>query len=457
MAMTEELFRADVDHVWHPFTQMADYATIDPLIIESAEGSWLTDVDGRRYLDGVSSLWCNVHGHRVPEIDAAIRAQLDRIAHSTLLGSANPPSIELARRLAQVTPDGLEHVFYAENGSSAVEIALKVAYRYWQLRGVTDRRLFVGFNHAYHGDTLGAVAVGGHELFHSAFRALLAPVLHAPSPYHYRCPDGHRSHEECGRNCLDALDKLLTENRGTVCAVILEPLVQGAAGMITQPPGFVAGVAELCREHDCLFILDEVATGFGRTGTMFACEQEGVSPDMLVMGKGLTGGYLPLSAMIATDEVYNAFLGSPTSGRTMYHGHTYTGNQLCCAAALANLDLFEKSRTLDIVRERALDLSAELEAVADLPHVGEVRQRGLMVGIELVADRTDKRLFPVEARVAWNACLALRREGILVRPLEDVVVLMPPLAISPADLRFLVRGVRRVLSGIRSEVAGAAG
>jgi adenosylmethionine-8-amino-7-oxononanoate aminotransferase len=442
------LFAKDVAHVWHPFTQMRDYAATEPLIVAAAEGNWLIDTEGKRYLDGVSSLWCNVHGHRVQAIDDAIRDQLNRVSHSTLLGSGNVPSIELAEQLAGLTPSGLDHIFYAENGASAVEVAIKMAFQYWQHRGEPRRRRAIAFDNAYHGDTLGAVSLGGIELFHDAFRPLLFDVLRAPSPYFYRCADGHHGHEECGDHALGVVASLLRQNTDEVCAVILEPLVQGAAGMITQPRGFVHKLAQLCREHDVLLILDEVATGFGRTGTLFACEQEDVVPDLLVMGKGLTGGYLPLAAVAANERVYDAFLGDAMSGRTFYHGHTYTGNQLCCAAALANLRLFQEAGVVEVARASAQELASRLERLSEDEHVGEVRQRGLMVGIELVADRDTRRPFPAEHRVAWNVCLRMRERGALIRPLSDVVVLMPPLSIRPDEIEMLVDGVTAEIAAI---------
>jgi adenosylmethionine-8-amino-7-oxononanoate aminotransferase len=435
-------------HLWHPFTQMADFATADPFIVEAAEGNWLIGADGRRLLDGVASLWCNVHGHRVPSIDNAIRDQLNKVAHSTLLGSSNVPAMTLAERLVGVAPPGLNRVFFAENGASAVEVALKMAYQHWQHRGFPGRQRFIAFDNAYHGDTLGAVSVGGIPLFHEAFRPLLFDVLRAPSPYFYRCPDGHATAQECGAHALQVLEDLLIRHEGEVCAVILEPLVQGAAGMIMQPPGFLASVRELCDRHDVLLILDEVATGFGRTGTMFACEQEAVAPNLLVLGKGISAGYLPLSAVLATDHIFESFLGSPTSGRTFFHGHTYTGNQLACVAALANLGLFRDEPVLEHARERAAQLAAELEAIADLPCVGEVRQRGLMVGVELVADRAARAAFPAERRVAWNVCLRMRERGVLIRPLGDVVVLMPPVSIRETEVTLLCGALRDELSAI---------
>jgi adenosylmethionine-8-amino-7-oxononanoate aminotransferase len=435
-------------HLWHPFTQMADFDSVEPFVVEAASGNWLIGADGRRLLDGVASLWCNVHGHRVDSIDRAIRDQLGKVAHSTLLGSSSVPAMTLAERLVGIAPPGLNRVFFAENGASAVEVALKMAYQHWQHRDAPARRRFIAFDNAYHGDTLGAVSVGGIELFHESFRPLLFEVLRAPSPYFYRCPDGHSSPLECGDQALRVLDNLLLKHQGEVCAVILEPLVQGAAGMIMQPPGFVSEVRRLCDRHDVLLILDEVATGFGRTGTMFACEQEEVAPDLLVLGKGITGGYLPLAAVLATDNIYESFLGSPTSGRTFYHGHTYTGNQLSCAAALANLDLFRDEPVLETARDRAVQLAAELELLGDVPCVGEVRQRGLMVGVELVADRETRTPFSPGRRAAWNICLRMRERGVLIRPLGDVVVLMPPLSITRDEVTLLTGALHEELAAI---------
>jgi adenosylmethionine-8-amino-7-oxononanoate aminotransferase len=430
---TQQLAADDKAYVWHPFTQMADYVAGEPLIIERGEGSYLIDTEGRRYLDGVSSLWVTVHGHRKAELDAAIVDQLGRIAHSTLLGIANVPSIELARRLVAVAPPGLTKVFYAENGASAVEIALKMAFQYWQLRGEPGRTRFVSLENAYHGDTLGAVSVGGIDLFHARFRPLLFPTFRAPSPYCYRCPLG-ATHPDCRLACAEELGRLLAAHRGEVAAVIVEPLVQAAGGMLTQPPGYLRRVRELCDQHDVLLIVDEVATGFGRTGRLFACEHERVTPDLLVLGKGITGGYLPLSAVLTTQAIYDAFLGEYAELKHFFHGHTYTGNPLCCAVALANLDLFEREGTLAKLAPKIEQLAQGLERFRQLAHVGEVRQRGFMVGIELVAERETRTPYPVEARVGWRVIAAARRRGAVLRPLGDVIVLMPPLSISEAEL-----------------------
>ncbi|HEY8200185.1 MAG TPA: adenosylmethionine--8-amino-7-oxononanoate transaminase, partial [Actinomycetota bacterium] len=326
----------DRAHVWHPFTQMKGWLASEPLVVERGEGFELVDVEGRRYLDGVSSLWVTVHGHRVPEIDAAVADQLGRIAHSTLLGLANVPSIELAAELVRLAPPGLDKVFYSEAGACAVEVALKMAFSFWQHQGVTAKTTFLSLDNAYHGDTLGAVAVGGIDLFHAAYRPLLFPVLRAPSPYCYRCPLG-LAHPACGIACAEGLGEILASRHAEVAAVVLEPLVQAAGGMITAPHGYLRRVRELCDAHDVLLIVDEVATGVGRTGTFFACEQEDVGPDILVAGKGLTGGYLPLAATMTTQRIFDAFLGEHDEAKTFFHGHTYTGNPLACAAALANL------------------------------------------------------------------------------------------------------------------------
>jgi len=433
----ERLVALDKAHVWHPFTQMQGWLAGEPLVVERAEGCWLIDADGRRYLDGVSSLWVNVHGHAVPEIDEAIIEQLGRVAHSTLLGLAGVPSIELAAALVALAPPGLEKVFYSEAGASAVEVALKMAYGYWHHQGATGKTTFLSLENGYHGDTLGAVSVGGIDLFHAAYRPLLFPTATAPSPYCYRCPLG-RTYPACDIACLDPMEAALEAHAAEICAVVVEPLVQAAGGMITAPPGYLRRVRELTEAHDVLLIVDEVATGVGRTGTFFACEQEGVTPDLLVAGKGLTGGYLPLAVTMTTQRVFDAFLAGagdvPGNVRTFFHGHTYTGNALACAAALANLDLMAKRDTLAGVRERGEILGEALAGLADHPHVGDVRRRGLMVGIELVADAATRRPYPPARTMGARVAAAAREAGAVIRPLGDVVVLMPPLAIPIPEL-----------------------
>jgi adenosylmethionine-8-amino-7-oxononanoate aminotransferase len=433
----EKAAELDHDHLWHPFTQQSEWVGEEPLLIESAEGTELIDTQGRRYLDGVSSLWCNVHGHRHPAIDAAVREQLDRVAHSTMLGLSHPPAAELARRLVEISPPGLNRVFYSDSGSTAVEVALKMAFQYWQQRGGQHVRKtsFVCLDQAYHGDTIGSVSVGGMSLFHSAFEPLLF--------------ESHRA--EPGN--VDDMARLLAMREEEIAAVVIEPLVQGAAGMITHPPGYLRAVRRLCDRHGALLICDEVATGFGRTGTMFACEQEGVSPDLLCMAKGLTGGYMPLAATLATERIYEAFLGSYSEFKTFFHGHTYTGNPLACAAAIASLETFERERTLVRLQPKIRLLSGWLSQVERMREVAEVRQRGLMVGIDLGEHDP-------ELRVGHRVVMEARRRGVIVRPLGDVIVLMPPLAISKQDLRRLVQVVAqsiRVAYPVSQLDAGAKG
>jgi adenosylmethionine-8-amino-7-oxononanoate aminotransferase len=426
----------DKQYVWHPFTQMQQYAREKPLIIARGEGSYLIDVEGNRYLDGVSSLWVTVHGHCHPALNRAIKEQLDEIAHSTLLGLANVPSILLAKKLVEITPPGLSKVFYSDAGATAVEIALKMAFQYWQQKEggrFRSKTKFISLVEAYHGDTIGSVSVGGISLFHGIFKPLLFECLHAPAPYCYRCPL-ERERESCGMACADRLEELLKEHHQEVAAVIIEPLVQGAAGMITAPDGFLRRVRELCTRYNVLLIADEVAVGFGRTGRLFACEHEGVSPDLMCLAKGITGGYLPLAATLTTDEVYSAFLGKPEEGKTFYHGHTYTGNPLACAAALASIELFEKENLLAALQPKIELLHRRLEGFWDLPHVGDIRQRGMMVGIELVADKKTKQPYPRGEQVGHRVILEARRRGLVIRPLDNVIVLMPVLTMSEEEL-----------------------
>jgi adenosylmethionine-8-amino-7-oxononanoate aminotransferase len=362
-------------------------------------------------------------------------AQLENMAHSTLLGLAHPPAIVLARRLTEIAPRGLTKVFFSDDGSTAVEAALKMAYQYWQLKGRREKRRFLKLKEGYHGDTLGAVSVGGIDLFHETYRPLLFETLTAPAPYCYRCQD----RADCREQCLAELVRQVEEHHGELAAVILEPVMQGAAGMIPQPPGYLAKVREVTRQHDVLLICDEVATGFGRTGKMFACEHEIVTPDLLCLSKGITGGYLPLAATLATDEIYQAFLGEFQEFKTLFHGHTFTGNPLAAAVALANLEVFEKDRILRNLAAKIELLEARLYEMASHPHVGDVRQRGLMVGIELVADKKTREPFPVARRTGHRVILEARKLGAILRPLGDVIVLMPPLCLTADELETLCR------------------
>src|SRR4051812_45206721 len=406
----------DQRHVWHPFTQQREWCREEQLVIERAEGTTLIATDGRRFIDGVSSLWCNVHGHRHPLIDQAVRDQLGKVAHSTMLGLSHPGAAELAARLVDLAPPGLSRVFYSESGSTATEIALKMAFQYQQQRGGQHARRtsFVHLRDSYHGDTIGSVSVGGMDLFHSTYRPLLFET-HAAEP----------------GDAAD-LERVLTVHEEEIAAVIVEPLVQGAAGMLTHPSGYLRAARDLCDRFGLLLICDEVATGFGRTGTMLACEQEGVAPDLLCLAKGLTGGYLPLAATLASERIYEGFLGAFEQFRTFFHGHTYTGNPLACAAALATLAVFEQERTLECLQPKIALLGDLLaEHVAPLGSVAEIRRRGFMVGVELAP-------FPVADRMGHRVTLEARARGAIVRPLGDTVVLMPPLSIAPDELTRLV-------------------
>lgn len=427
----DRLVEWDRQHLWHPFTQMQDWAKTEPLIIERGEGNWLVDTAGRRWLDGVSSIWTNVHGHRKRELDDAVRAQLDRVAHSTLLGLSNVPAIELAKRLADISPKrSLPRVFYSDNGATSVEVALKMAFQYWRHTGEPQRTKFLKLDGSYHGDTIGAVSVGGIDLFHAAFKPLLFDAMGAPAPYPLR----GKSPEEC----LAATRAIFEKHPREIAALVIEPRVQGAAGILVSPPSYLKGLAELAREFGALLIADEVATGFGRTGPMWAVESAGVVPDLMCVAKGISGGYLPLAATLATEKVYAAFLAPYESMRTFFHGHTYTGNPLACAAGIASLDLFEKEQVLVRNEARISRMADRLKKAASHPKVAEVRQCGFLVGIELAPAKD--RTYPWEERRGVRACFAAREKGVLLRPLGNVVVLNPPLSITEPEIDQLVDG-----------------
>lgn len=421
----------DKHHVWHAFTQMQEY---DPLLIERGEGCWLIDTEGHRYLDGSASMWCNVHGHRHPRLDAAITKQLAQVAHTTNLGLSNPTTVEFASRLVEIAPQGLEKVFFSGDGSSAIEAALKMAFQFWRQAAAPqpDRTRFIAIGEAYHGDTLGAIGVGGVDRFTALFAPLTFDAIRLPSPGG-PCPRTGRPPPSLDES-LAALDRLLAAHAGTVAAVIMEPLVQMAAGIYVHPPGFLRGVRDLTARHDVLLILDEVATGFGRTGTMFACEQEQVSPDFLCLAKGLTAGYLPMAATLTTERVWNAFLGTHAEQRAFFHGHTYGGNPLAAAAGIASLDIFRDERVLEALSPKIARLQEHVERLARHAHVGSVRQCGLVAGLDLVADKATGARYPWQEKRGTQACLAARKHGALLRQLGDVVVVMPPLSITLDEL-----------------------
>jgi adenosylmethionine-8-amino-7-oxononanoate aminotransferase len=386
---------------------MQDWMAEAPVIIASGDGAMLRDVNGREYLDANSSIWTNLHGHRHPAITQAIKDQLDRIAHSSFLGLSNEPAIRLAEKLVQIAPRGLTRVFYSDDGSTAMEVAIKMALQYWHHKTERSRTRFVAFRDAYHGDTLGAVSVGGIDLFHAAFRPLLFDVI--------RVSD------------LTDLRKIMDAQHHEMAAVVIEPLVQGAAGMKLWPRGLLAELRRLCTKHDVLLIVDEVMTGFGRTGTMFACEQEDVTPDLMAVAKGLTGGYLPLAATLTTEGFFDAFLGEYSEFKTFFHGHSYTGNQLGCAAALASLQVFEDERTLERLKPKIARLKAGLDRCRELPHVADVRQIGFIGAVEVGP-------YPLTDRMGMKVCAEMRQRGVLTRPIGNTVVLMPPYCITDSQL-----------------------
>ncbi len=432
----------DKNYIWHPFTQMKDWLQSDNLVIERGEGVYLYDTDGNKYLDGISSLWVNIHGHRKKEIDEAIIDQLHELAHSTLLGLGVVPSIELAERLVRITPDNLRKVFYSDSGSTAVEIALKIAFQYWKNKGHENKKLFVSLDQAYHGDTIGSVSLGAIDLFHSIFHPLLFHTLVIPTPFPYMSPEF--TPDELKENCLNDFRKIASERGAEIAALIVEPRVQGAAGMIVHPKGFLKGLESICRENEILMICDEVATGFGRTGTMFACEQEDVRPDLMCLAKGMTGGYLPLAATMVSNQIFEAFLGNHTEYKTFFHGHSYTGNALACAAAIACLDIFDRDQVLERLDPKIKFLRDCLAGrLANLDNVGDIRQCGFMVGIELVQDKISRKPFPAELRIGATVTQNVRKYGVILRPLGDVIVIMPPLSINTAEIDKIVSATHK--------------
>ncbi|WP_044894313.1 adenosylmethionine--8-amino-7-oxononanoate transaminase [Bacillus alveayuensis] len=431
-----DLIEKSKKYLWLPFTQMKDYDE-NPLIIESGEGIKVKDIHGKEYYDAFSSVWLNVHGHRKKELNDAIKKQLDQIAHSTLLGMTNVPATELAEKLVEISPKSLTRVFYSDSGAEAMEIALKMAYQYWQNIGKTKKQKFIAIKNGYHGDTIGAVSVGAIDLFHQVYGPLMFESYKIPVPYVYRHPSENA--EICRDECLHELEQLLKEKHEEIAALSIESMMQGAGGMILMPEGYLSGVRELCTKYDVLMIVDEVATGFGRTGKMFACEHEGVEPDLMAAGKGITGGYLPVAVTFTTEKIYEAFYDDFQKFKTFFHGHSYTGNQLGCAVALENLRLFERDDLVNQVAEKSEYVKELLEELKELPHVGDIRQLGFMCGIELVLNKDTKEPFPFEQRVGYKTSLKMRELGLLTRPMGDVLVFMPPLVSTKEELKEMLK------------------
>jgi len=441
------LTKFDKKYIWHPFTQMQDWLKNQPLVIDEAKGIYLKDTKNKWYIDGVSSLWVNVHGHRRQELDKALEDQVNKFSHSTLLGLSNQPAIELAEKLIKIAPKGLSKVFYSDNGSTAVEIALKIAYQYWKQIGFKNKEKFIHLNYSYHGDTIGAVSVGGIDLFHKTYKNLISKTYSANEIYCYRCPV-NKTYPECKFGCLEKLKNILKNNHNKIAGVIVEPLVQAAGGMLVWPEGILKEIKSLTKQHNTLLICDEVATGFGRTGRMFACENENISPDILCLAKGITGGYLPLAATLVTEKIYQGFLANYKDKKTFFHGHTYTGNALACAVAIANLNLFKKDRTISKLQPKIKFLKEKLKKFKNLAHVGDIRQCGFMVGIELVKDKVRKIPYAYERKIGARVCEVVRKYGLILRPLGDVIVLMPPLVITKDELERMLqityRGIKEI-------------
>ena len=434
----DKLKQLDHRYIWHPFTQMQEWLGEDPVIISRGDGHYLIDDHGRKYLDGVSSLWCNVHGHGKKEIDDAIKDQLDRIAHSTFLGLSHAPGIQLAQKLIEIAPKGLQRVFYSDSGATAVEIALKMAVQYWQLKGESNRTLIASLAESYHGDTVGSMSMGYSETFHRFHKSLLFPVLRITPPHVFRYYQ-RMSDEAALDAALNDAQKKLSANGATLAALVMEPLMQGAAGMWPQPVKYLQALSEICRRNNILLILDEVATGFGRTGKMFACQHAGVTPDILCLAKGITGGYLPLAATLATEQIFSEFLGEYKEYKTFFHGHTYTGNPLGCAAAMANLELFERVDIISKMQSGIDYLKERLQKdFLSLPHVSDARQWGYMIGIELVQDKPTRQTYAPELRIGHKVIREARKRSVLIRPLGDIIILVPPLTITTAELSALL-------------------
>ncbi|WP_028950476.1 adenosylmethionine--8-amino-7-oxononanoate transaminase [Sulfurihydrogenibium subterraneum] len=440
-----DLIKWDKEHFWHPFTQMKVYREEENVIVERGEGNYIYDIFGNKYLDGVASLWCNVHGHNHPKLNKAICDQVSKISHFTTLGASNVPAIILAKKLVEITPKSLNKVFYSEDGSEAMEIAIKIAYHYWHNKGYKEKTKFITLSQAYHGDTIGSVSVGGINIFHEKYKPLLFDVYKLPSPYLKAVEIAGREKAleyETTKKLIEEVEEFVFEHHQTIAGFVLEASVQGAAGILPFPKGYLKEVERICREYNVLMIVDEVATGFGRTGEMFACIKENVNPDIMALGKGITGGYLPLAATLTTDEIFEAFLGDFGEAKHFYHGHTYTGNPVACNVALANIDLFEEEKTLENVRKNIDILEKRLPEFLQLNHVIDVRNYGLMAGVELIKDKKTKQPYPYGDRTGFKVAKAMLKRGIWVRPLGDVMVIMPPLSIKEDELNYFLNSLK---------------
>jgi len=445
--MKNELVRKDLKYVWHPYTQMKDCEEFPPIPIAKAEGVKLYDHDGNFYYDTISSWWCNVHGHNHPAIKSAVKKQLDSLEHVLFAGFTHEPAVELAEKLVAIAPGDLTRVFYSDNGSTAVESALKMSFQYWQNTGKKGKTGFLSLDMAYHGDTIGTMSISGVDLFNEKFKPLLFKAFKAPTPYCYRCPFGKKK-GECALECLRRAEEILRGGADEISAVVIEPVLMGAAGMIVYPVEYLRGIWDLCRKYNVHFIADEVATGFGRTGKMFACEHAGVEPDFMCLSKGLTSGYLPMGATLTTERIFGAFYDDYDELKTFYHGHTFTGNPVSCAAAVASIDLFEQENTLDSVSAIRSELEAFLKELSELPIVGDTRGIGAVGAMELVKDKKTREPFGVKKRIGLEVYRLGLEKGLLLRPLGDVIYLFLPLCIKREELDDVLRRTADVMRSV---------
>jgi len=433
----DELVKKDIKHIWHPFTQMKDYETDAPLIIDRGKGVYIWDLEGNKYLDAISSWWVNTLGHSHPRLNEALKRQVDKIEHVLLAGFSHEPAIELAEKLIEITPEKLTKVFYSDNGSTAVEVALKMAYQYWQQTGQPKKSKFIALKNSYHGDTIGAVSVGGVDVYHKIYKPLLFDINQAESPYCYRCPMG-KDKNTCNIECLGSVEKIMEEHSEEIAGIIVEPLAQAAGGMIIYPAEYLRRLRGLCDKYNALLIDDEVAMGFGRTGKMFAFEHAGIVPDLVCLAKGLTAGYLPLSVTLAADEIYQAFYDDYEKLKTFFHGHSFTGNPLAASVAVENLKILEEEKIIESLPPKIEVLRKNLEKFRELDCVGDIRHIGMIGAVEIVKNRETKEPYTFEERIGSKIYKEALKRGVILRPLGSIIYFMPPYVITEEEIEQMV-------------------
>ncbi len=451
----EQLSKIDLQYIWHPCSQMKDYETLPPIVIDHGKGVYLYDKNGKRYLDVVSSWWCNLLGHCNEKISARMKQQLDKLEHVIFANFTHEPAIQLCERLVQILPKGLCKFNFSDNGSAAIECALKMAFQYQYQTGHPEKKRFMALSEGYHGETIGALSVGGLDLYAEIYKPMLMDIVRVEAPDCYRCPYGE-CRDTCQCECFQQAEEALSKYGQEIAAFIMEPLVQGSAGMRIYPPLYLKKLREACDRYGVLLIADEIATGFGRTGKLFACDHAGITPDILCMSKGLTGGYLPMAITVTTQEIYDAFYDDYNKGKAFMHSHTYSGNPLACSAALAVQDILEEEQILEHAAQRADYLHEQLmNALGDHPNVGEIRHIGLINGIELVADRKTKTPFPSEDRVGYQIYKRALQEGVIFRPLGDVIYFNPPLIIKEEEIDEAVAVCKKVITETLNDYLGS--